>query len=224
MLCTILLMYLSKHIIILMVIALSLTVPAGAQSFIYKNSIGIKVSGGYYNSFQLMDKYNYLDKGKAAFFSLDYSRLISEHFQFISGIRMIKSVDRLRSVCPYCSLPNEYIDISLISIPLVIKYHIAGGFCISAGFDWHFPSHSINIIIHSANKLRSLDYFFRMGFDFSISKEIRITDKIFISVEPQLILLTLVDYLYKDYYLYEENYAGLNLSLHRKLNFRKNPE
>jgi hypothetical protein len=217
-------MYLSKHIIILMVIALRLTVPVRTQSVIYKNSIGIKVSGGYYNSFHLLDKYNYLEKGKAAFFSIGYSRLINENFQLVTGIRLIKNIDRLKSSCPFCDRFGEYVDINLISIPIIIRYHIVSGFCISAGIDWHFPAQSINKIIHSHNKLRSIDYFFRLGFDISISKEIRITDKIFISVEPQLILLTFSDYLFDDKYLYEENYAGLNFSIYRKLNFRKGHE
>jgi hypothetical protein len=221
--CIILLMYLLKHIIILMVVTLILTIPARTQSVIYKNSIGIKVSGGYYNSFHLMDKDDYLEKGKAAFFSIGYSRLINENFQLVTGIRLIKTIDRLKSSCPFCDMFGEYVDISLISIPIIIRYHIVNGLCISAGFDYHVPSRFINVIVHSQDKLRSIDYFFRLGFDISISKEIRITDRLFISVEPQLILLTFSDYLFDDKYLCEENYAGLNLSIYRKLNFMKNP-
>jgi hypothetical protein len=210
--------------IILPVITLSLTVPAVAQSAIYKNSIGIKVSGGYYNSFHMLDKVNYLDKGKAALFGIDYSRMLSENFQFVSGIRLIKTIDGIKASCPYCDMFGEYVDISLVSIPIIIRYHVVSGFCISAGFNWHFSPRSIKRTIHSYNKLRTLDYCIRMGFDFSISKEIRITDRIFISVEPQLILLTFSDYFIDDKYLYEENYAGLNLSIYRKFNFRKSAE
>jgi hypothetical protein len=217
-------MSLSKHIIILMVIALGLNVPAGAQSVHFKNSIGIKISGGYYNSFHLMDKYNYLDKGKTAFFGIDYSRLLSEHFHFVSGIRLIKTIDKLEIVCPFCSLPGEYADITLISFPLMLKYHIIKDFNITVGFDYHFSPRSIKRIIHSENILGSLDCHTRIGFDFSISKDFRITERLFISVEPQLILLTFSDYLFDDKYPYEENYAGLNFSIYRKLNFRKGPE
>ncbi len=214
-------MNMSKYIITIFVVVVSLNMPARSQQGELKNSLGITVSGGYYNLFYLKDKYNYLDKGKTAIFGVNYSRLISEHFQFVSGIRLIKSIDRLESVCPYCSLPGEYADISLISVPLIIKYHIISGFYISAGFNYHISTRSIKNIIHSENKLRRLDNSTRLGFELSISKEIRLADKYFISIEPQLILLTFSDYLFDNKSLYEENYAGLNLSVHRKFNFKK---
>ena len=110
---------------------------------------------------------------------------------------------------------------NLISFPFIIKYQIIAGIYISAGFDYHFPPERIRNIIHSGNKLKSIDRYTRLGFDLSIGKDIRLTGRFFISVEPQLILLSFSGYLFDESQLFEENYIGLNLALHRKFNFKR---
>jgi len=209
-----------RELLTILLIVVCLSRPAKTQSGELKNSIGILFSGGYYNSFHLKDTYDsYFGKGKIFCLGLNYSRFINEKFQVVFGIKVFKFIERPLFVCIYCSSTNDPKYIDLFSLPVTAKYTIAHGFSLSAGFDYHFDARSIHYIIDSGNKLRSLNNYVRLGFNISISKDIRLADRLYVSIEPQLILLSFSDYLFNNLYP-EENYAGLNLIFHRKFDFK----